>query len=992
MLDFRSASNPEQTNSQSTPIETHQFDSSSPTSEDEPKLNTITDSFLKRHLGPNSGAIQQMLETLGFSDLNALIDRTIPPSIRLNRSLKLPAAKSEYAALAQLKEIASKNQIFRSFIGMGYSNCITPPAIQRNILENPGWYTAYTPYQAEIAQGRLEALLNFQTMVIDLTGMEIANASLLDEATAAAEAMSMSYGVSKAKKANAFFVSKDCHPQTIDVVKTRALPLGIEIIVGDFKTFEFDTPIFGALLQYPATDGAIYDYRKFIETAHQHKALVTVAADILSLTLLTPPGEFGADIVVGNTQRFGVPLGYGGPHAAYFATKETYKRQVPGRLVGVSKDANGNPALRLALQTREQHIRRDKATSNICTAQVLLAVIAGMYAVYHGPEGLKQIAEKIHRLTALLAEGLRRLGYEMGSEPYFDTLRINLGSQPLQEILDAAKVHQINLRTIDENTVGISLDETTTIQDLIDLWEIFSDTDELPFRIDELSANSTLPDSFKRTGEYLTHPAFNQYHSETELLRYLHRLENRDLSLTTSMIPLGSCTMKLNAAAEMLPVTWPEFGKIHPFAPKNQTVGYQILFQQLEHWLAEITGFDGISLQPNAGSQGEYSGLLVIRRYHEQNGETNRNICLIPESAHGTNPASAVMCGLKVVAVKCDSEGNIDIDDLKTKAEKHGENLAALMVTYPSTHGVFEEGIQEICDIVHNNGGQVYMDGANMNAQVGVCRPADFGADVCHLNLHKTFCIPHGGGGPGMGPIGVKSHLIPFLPGHSVVPMQEDNPQSLGAISAAPWGSPSILVISWMYIAMMGAEGLTEATKVAILNANYMAHRLKDSYPILYKGKDGLIAHECILDLRGVKKSANIEVDDIAKRLMDFGFHAPTVSWPVPGTVMVEPTESESKAELDRFCDAMIAIRREIGEIESGDIDGEDNPLKNAPHTAESLIAGEWNHPYSRERAAYPAPWLREHKFWPSVGRIDNAYGDRNFVCSCLPMEAYSEN
>ncbi|WP_413165940.1 aminomethyl-transferring glycine dehydrogenase [Capilliphycus salinus ALCB114379] len=991
MLDFHSPSNPEETDSSSTATEAYQFEFSLPTVEDKPQLHTITDSFLKRHIGPNSYAIQEMLETLGFSDLNELIDRTIPPSIRLNRSLKLPAAKSEYAALAQLKEIASKNQIFRSFIGMGYSNCITPPVIQRNILENPGWYTAYTPYQAEIAQGRLEALLNFQTMVIDLTGMEIANASLLDEATAAAEAMSMSYGVSKAKS-DVFFVSKDCHPQTIDVVQTRALPLGIEVIVGDFKTFDFSTPIFGALLQYPATDGAIYDYRDFIETAHKHQALVTVAADILSLTLLTPPGEFGADIVVGNTQRFGVPLGYGGPHAAYFATKETYKRQVPGRLVGVSKDANGNPALRLALQTREQHIRRDKATSNICTAQVLLAVIAGMYAVYHGPKGLKQIAEKIHQLTTLLADGLQRLGYEMSSEPYFDTLKINLGSQGLQEILDAAKVHQINLRKIDENTVGISLDETTTIKDLIDLWEIFSDTDELPFRLDELSANSTLPDSFKRTSEYLTHPAFNQYHSETELLRYLHRLQTKDLSLTTSMIPLGSCTMKLNAAAEMLPVTWPEFGKIHPFAPKNQTTGYQILFQQLEHWLAEITGFDGISLQPNAGSQGEYAGLLVIRRYHEERGETNRNICLIPESAHGTNPASAVMCGLKVVAVKCDSEGNIDINDLKIKAEKHGQNLAALMVTYPSTHGVFEEGIQEICDIIHNNGGQVYMDGANMNAQVGLCRPADFGADVCHLNLHKTFCIPHGGGGPGMGPIGVKSHLIPFLPGHSVVTMQDDNPQSLGAISAAPWGSPSILVISWMYIAMMGAEGLTEATKVAILNANYMAHRLKESYPILYKGKNDLVAHECILDLRGVKKSANIEVDDIAKRLMDYGFHAPTVSWPVPGTMMVEPTESESKAELDRFCDAMIAIRREIGLIESGDIDGENNPLKNAPHTAESLIVGEWNHPYSREQAAYPAPWLRDHKFWPSVGRIDNAYGDRNFVCSCLPMEAYSDN
>ncbi|MEL7036281.1 MAG: aminomethyl-transferring glycine dehydrogenase [Cyanobacteria bacterium J06592_8] len=991
MLDFHSTSNAEKTNFSPTGSETYQSSSSSATSEDQSSPLSLTNSFSKRHIGPNSAAIQEMLETLGFSDLNELIDRTVPASIRLNRSLKLPNPKSEYAALAQLKEIASKNQIFRSFIGMGYSNCITPPVIQRSLLENPGWYTAYTPYQAEIAQGRLEALLNFQTMVIDLTGMEIANASLLDEATAAAEAMSMSYGVSKAK-ADAFFVSQDCHPQTIDVLKTRAIPLGIEIIVGDFKTFEFDTPIFGALLQYPATDGAIYDYREFIEVAHNQKAFVTVAADILSLTLLTPPGEFGADIVVGSTQRFGVPLGYGGPHAAYFATKETYKRQVPGRLVGVSKDANGNPALRLALQTREQHIRRDKATSNICTAQVLLAVIAGMYAVYHGPDGLKQIAQTVHQLTAILAEGLQKLGYEVSHQSYFDTLRVKLGSQPLQEILDDAKIHQINLRTLDETTIGISLDETTTLQDVIDLWKIFADTDELPFCLDELSGQSTLPDSLKRTSEYLTHPAFNSYHSETELLRYLHQLENKDLSLTTSMIPLGSCTMKLNAAAEMFPVTWPEFGNIHPFAPKSQTVGYQVMFQQLENWLAEITGFDAISLQPNAGSQGEYTGLLVIRRYHEERGEANRNICLIPESAHGTNPASAVMCGLKVVAVKCDSDGNIDINDLKTKAEKHSQNLAALMVTYPSTHGVFEEGIQEICDIIHDHGGQVYMDGANMNAQVGLCRPADFGADVCHLNLHKTFCIPHGGGGPGMGPIGVQSHLAPFLPGHSVVTMQDDNPQSLGAVSAAPWGSPSILLISWMYIAMMGAEGLTEATKVAILNANYMAHRLESSYPVLYKGKNGLIAHECILDLRSLKKVADIEVDDIAKRLMDFGFHAPTISWPVAGTMMVEPTESESKAELDRFCEAMIAIRGEIATIESGDMNAEDNPLKNAPHTAESLIVDEWNHPYSRQQAAYPAPWLKNHKFWPAVGRVDNAYGDRNFVCSCLPMDAYSEN
>lgn len=941
--------------------------------------------FVQRHLGPNGDEIQEMLKLLGISNLETLIDQTIPSTIRLNRSLQLPDAKSEYEALNQLKAIASKNQVYRSFIGMGYSDCITPGVIQRNILENPGWYTAYTPYQAEIAQGRLEALLNFQTLIIDLTGLEIANASLLDEATAAAEAMSLSYAVSKTK-ANGFFVSKDCHPQTIDVVKTRAVPLGIEVIIADHRTFDFNTPIFGCLLQYPASNGAIYDYRHFIETAHRHNALVTVAADILSLTLLTPPGEFGADIAVGSTQRLGVPLGYGGPHAAYFATKETYKRNVPGRMVGVSKDAQGNPALRLALQTREQHIRRDKATSNICTAQVLLAVIASLYAVYHGPSGLQQIAQKIHQLTLTLAEGLKRLGYVIRTEPFFDTINVKLGEKSLTEILQAAEAKEINLRVIDHQTIGMSLDETTTIQDVIDLWSIFAGS-ELPFNVEDVLNPSENLTAFTRKSAYLTHPVFNRYHSETELLRYIHRLETKDLSLNTSMIPLGSCTMKLNATAEMIPVTWPEFGKIHPFAPQSQTEGYQILFEQLENWLAEITGFAGISLQPNAGSQGEYAGLLVIRQYHESRGELHRNICLIPESAHGTNPASAVMCGFKVVPVACDDQGNINIDDLQAKAEKHQENLAALMITYPSTHGVFETGIEAICNIIHANGGQVYMDGANMNAQVGLCRPGDFGADVCHLNLHKTFCIPHGGGGPGMGPIGVASHLVPFLPGHAVVEFTGND--RIGAVSAAPWGSASILVISWMYIAMMGAKGLTEATKVAILNANYIARRLDDYYPILYKGNQGFVAHECILDLRSVKKSAGIEVDDIAKRLMDYGFHAPTVSWPVAGTMMVEPTESESKAELDRFCDAMIAIRQEISEIESGKMDAINNLLKNAPHTAISLLCGEWNHPYSREQAAYPAPWTKEHKFWPAVGRIDNAFGDRNFVCSCLPMEAY---
>ncbi|WP_293136017.1 aminomethyl-transferring glycine dehydrogenase [Microcoleus sp. bin38.metabat.b11b12b14.051] len=959
------------------------------------------DGFAARHIGPTPSEIQQMLDVLGISSLDDLIDKTVPAAIRINQPLQLPAAQSEYGALAELKEIAAKNQVFRSYIGTGYHDCITPPVIGRNILENPGWYTAYTPYQAEIAQGRLEALLNFQTMIVELTGLEIANASLLDEGTAAAEAMAVSYGASK-KGAKAFFVSQDCHPQTVEVVQTRAKPLGIEVIVGDHQSFEFDRTIFGAIVQYPATDGAIYDYTDFIRSAHQVGALVTVAADILSLCLLTPPGEFGADIAVGSTQRFGVPMGFGGPHAAYFATKEEFKRQVPGRIVGVSKDANGKSALRLALQTREQHIRREKATSNICTAQVLLAVMASMYAVYHGPSGLRNIAEKVWSLTALLASGLRSFGYTIGSQPFFDTLRVELGDKPLSELLEAAQLRQINLRVFDGTTVGITLDETVTVEDVQELWEIFSQNKDylradgqnalnIPLDAEELNSFLTLPDFCDRTTPYLTHPVFNSYHSETELLRYMHRLEAKDLSLNTSMIPLGSCTMKLNATAEMLPVTWAEFGKIHPFAPRSQTRGYQMMFVQLEQWLAEITGFAGISLQPNAGSQGEYAGLLVIRQYHEHRGESHRNICLIPQSAHGTNPASAVMAGMKVVAVECDSQGNIDVADLQKKADKHKNELAALMVTYPSTHGVFESEIKEICQIVHNCGGQVYMDGANMNAQVGLCRPGDFGADVCHLNLHKTFCIPHGGGGPGMGPIGVMSHLVPFLPDVSADANGQKDSNSIGAISAAPWGSASILTISWMYIRMMGEVGLTAATKVAILNANYLAHRLESYYPVLYKGKAGLVAHECILDLRSLKKSAAIEVEDIAKRLMDYGYHAPTVSWPVAGTVMVEPTESESKQELDRYCEAMIAIRREIAQIEKGNVDAQNNVLKNAPHTAESLMVDEWNHPYTRAQAAYPTAWTREYKFWPAVGRIDNAFGDRNFVCSCLPMEAYSQ-
>ena len=986
-----------------------------------PALGTALE-FARRHIGPDADEIKQMLEVLGLPSLDALVEQTLPEAIRLEGTLELPPAGSELSALKSLKEIASKNQVFRSFIGMGYSDCITPPVIQRNILENPAWYTAYTPYQAEIAQGRLEALLNFQTMIIDLTGLEIANASMLDEATAAAEAMSMSYGLCKNKKANTFFVANDCHPQTIEVVQTRALPLGIEVVVGDRNSFTFDRPVFGVLLQYPATDGAIYDYSEFIEKAHAAGALVTVAADLLSLCLLRPPGELGADIAVGNSQRFGVPLGYGGPHAAYFATREAYKRQVPGRIVGVSKDAQGNPALRLALQTREQHIRREKATSNICTAQVLLAVMASMYAVYHGPAGLKRIAQNIHQLAVILASGLKRLGYSIATESFFDTLRVETvpgRTLSVDAIQARTQKRGINLRPLDETAVGIALDETTTELDLIELWQMFAGQDSLPFSLEELTREglngqgSSLDhlQSHLRTSSYLTHPVFSSHHSETKLLRYMHQLQAKDLSLVHSMIPLGSCTMKLNATAEMVPVTWPEFAKIHPFAPAEQTRGYRVLFDQLETGLAEITGFAGVSLQPNAGSQGEYAGLQVIREYHQYRGEGDRNICLIPTSAHGTNPASAVMCGMKVVPVACDDMGNIDVDDLKAKAEKHGQNLAALMVTYPSTHGVFEEGIKEICAIVHAKGGQVYMDGANMNAQVGLCRPGDIGADVCHLNLHKTFCIPHGGGGPGMGPIGVMSHLLPFLPGHKTYgrqqlagsiataddsQLQSDKPSPdsvdshLGAIAAAPWGSASILTISWMYIAMMGAPGLTEATKIAILNANYMAHRLEPYYPILYKGKFGRVAHECIVDLRSLKKLAGIEVDDIAKRLIDYGFHAPTVSWPVAGTIMVEPTESESKEELDRFCDAMIAIRKEIEAIESGRYSLEDNPLKKAPHSASALMDMEWNHPYTREEAAYPAPWTRAHKFWPPVGRVDNAFGDRNLVCACLPMEAYS--
>ncbi|PIL01078.1 glycine dehydrogenase [Synechococcus sp. 65AY640] len=936
--------------------------------------------FLWRHIGPDAQQIRQMLHALGLSSLRELVDKAVPAAIRSSRPLGLGSPCSEQQVLAELRAMAAQNQVWRSFLGMGYSNCLTPPVIQRNILENPGWYTQYTPYQAEIAQGRLEALLNFQTMVIDLTGREIANASLLDEATAAAEAMSLAYTLA-GKQSPVFWVDRGCHPQTIAVVQTRAEPLGIQVRVADPSQLELENG-FGLLLQYPNTYGEIRDYRELVERAHQRGMVVAVAADLLSLTLLQPPGEWGADIVVGSTQRFGVPLGYGGPHAAYFATREAHKRLLPGRLVGISQDAQGRPALRLALQTREQHIRRDKATSNICTAQVLLAVVASMYAVYHGPRGLRQIAERIHRQAHHLAAAIRQLGYRVGPEYFFDTFWVRAES-PAQvgQIQERAAQRRINLRRIDEMTLGISLDEATTAQDLRDLWQIFAGSEEPAWDVEGLGldANQSLPPQLLRTTPYLTHPVFNRHHSETELLRYIHRLQSRDLSLVHSMIPLGSCTMKLNATAEMLPMTWPEFAQLHPFVPLEQARGYQTLFAQLEQMLAEITGFAGVSLQPNAGSQGEYAGLLAIRRYHQARGESQRQVCLIPTSAHGTNPASAVMAGMQVVSVACDRAGNIDLEDLRAKVEQHRERLAALMITYPSTHGVFEEGIREICQMIHEAGGQVYMDGANLNAQVGLCRPAELGADVCHLNLHKTFCIPHGGGGPGVGPIAVARHLLPHLPGHPFLPGCN------GPVSAAPWGSASILPIAWAYIRLMGSAGLTLATQVALLNANYIAKRLDPYYPVLYKGPGGWVAHECILDLRPLKKSAGIEVEDVAKRLMDYGFHAPTISWPVPGTMMVEPTESESLEELDRFCEAMIAIRQEIAAIERGEMDPVRNPLKLAPHTAEVVAADHWDRPYPRSLAAYPLPWVKERKFWPSVSRIDNAYGDRHLVCSCQP-------
>ena len=948
-----------------------------------------TDRFVRRHIGPGEAEVRDMLQTVGYDSFDSFIDTVIPSGIRLRKSLDLPAALTEYEALQELRDIASQNQVARSYIGMGYHDCITPSVIQRKILENPSWYTAYTPYQAEIAQGRLEALLNFQTVVIDLTGLPIANASLLDEGTAAAEAMSMAHAVRGRGAGTRYFVSELCHPQTIDVVATRAHARGWQVVVGDHNTFQFTEDFFGALLQYPTTDGGVLDYRPFVEKAHAANSLVTVAADLLSLVMLTPPGEWGADIVVGSSQRFGVPMGYGGPHAAFLSTKDDYKRHLAGRIIGVSRDSRGKPALRMALQTREQHIRREKATSNVCTAQVLLAVIASMYAVYHGPQGLRAIAERVHKLTVMLAEALKALGYNIKHDVFFDTIRISGGPCTGEDVFERAALRGINVRLYDNGDIGVSLDETVSGAELADLIAVFANTDMVGFEESAFDVDSNIDTRFRRNSEFLAHPIFNKYHSETEMLRYIQRLENKDLSLTWSMIPLGSCTMKLNAATEMFPITWPEFCKLHPFAPRDQTRGYQKLFSDLEAWLAEITGFHGTSLQPNAGSQGELAGLLTIAAYHESRGDSARKICLIPASAHGTNPASAVMAGMHVVVVKSDENGNVDIDDLRMQAEKHKNDLAALMITYPSTHGIFEEGIREVCNIVHQYGGQVYMDGANMNAMVGLARPGDIGADVCHLNLHKTFCIPHGGGGPGMGPICCAKHLTPFLPSHPVIVLEGE--KRTGAVSAAPYGSSDILPISWAYIRMMGPDGLTEATRMAILNANYIAARLKDHYPVLYAGHEGTVAHECIIDPRPLKNSAGVEAVDIAKRLMDYGFHAPTVSFPVAGTLMIEPTESESLEELDRFCDALIGIREEIREIEMGLMDRENNVLKNAPHTADMVISDSWDKPYAREKAAYPAPWTRDAKFWPSVGLVESASGDRNLICACPPLEEYAE-
>ena len=933
-------------------------------------------SFQRRHLGVSPDGAERMAREIGFESVQQLVDAAVPASIRRQQSFDLPAAKSETGALVWLKQIMSRNQVKRSLIGMGYHDCITPAVILRNILENPGWYTAYTPYQPEISQGRLEACLNFQTMITELSGLDVANASLLDEGTAAAEAMNMCAAGNR--NAKTFFVSDACHPQTIAVLQTRAEPIGVEIVVGKHDDFQFVDGVFGALIQYPDTSGDIPDFTPFTERAHAAGVKVVAAADLLALTVLRPPGQWGADIAVGNSQRFGVPLGFGGPHAAWIACTDKLKRKLPGRLVGVSKDAHGKPAYRLALQTREQHIRRDKATSNICTAQVLLGVVASMYAVYHGPQGLRDIANRIHLQTRVLAEALAAAGCRLRHTVFFDTVRVAHAAS--DSIVTKACNAGFNLRRFDDGDIGITLDEHTTDEEVNELLHLFNADRTVP------GPSTGFTDDLLRKDNYLAQPVFNTYHTETEMMRYLHRLESKDLALNTSMIPLGSCTMKLNAASEMMPISWPEVNSIHPFAPRDQWTGYAEMVTQLEAWLAQCTGFHSVSLQPNAGSQGEYAGLLAIRAFHHANDQGHRNVCLIPTSAHGTNPASAVMAGMKVVAVDCDDDGNIDILSLKARTAEHAENLSALMVTYPSTHGVFEESIRDICQIVHDNGGQVYMDGANLNAQLGLCSPGEIGADVCHLNLHKTFCIPHGGGGPGVGPIGVAEHLATYLPGHPV----HLNDQ-IGPVSAAPFGSASILTISWMYIAMMGADGLTEATRIAILNGNYIANRLQPYFPVLYRGANDLVAHECILDLRPFKEDTGIEVEDVAKRLMDYGFHAPTMSWPVPGTLMIEPTESESKAELDRFCNAMILIHGEMMDIRDGRGSREDNALKNAPHAADVLLSDSWDHQYSREQAAYPAAWLKDFKYWPPVSRVDNVYGDRHLVCTCPDIASLAE-
>lgn len=953
--------------------------------------SSYSEKFETRHIGPDAHQVEEMLKVTKAGSIDELIDQTIPGKIRLKRALSLPAAKSEYQFLKDFKNIASKNKVYQSFIGMGYYNTITPGVILRNILENPGWYTAYTPYQAEIAQGRLEALINYQTMIIDLTGMQIANASLLDEGTAAAEAMHLMYASRKASKkiANKFFVDQNTFPQTLDVLKTRSTPIGIDLVVGDVHTLDItDSALFAVYVQNPDNNGAIKDYSSFANAAHEKDVFVVMGADLMSLVMMKSPGEMGADVVVGSSQRFGVPMGFGGPHAAFFATKDDFKRQMPGRIIGASIDASGNPGYRMALQTREQHIRREKATSNICTAQVLLSVMAGMYTVYHGPEGLKKIAGRIHGLAKTLAAGLKALGVKQVNEFFFDTLKLEVANK--NALQKEATGREINFRYFEDNFVGISIDEITSPEDVNKILDVFgAATGKQPTHVSVNGQEVKWDEGLKRKSSFLTHPVFNTHHSEHEMLRYIKRLENKDLSMVHSMISLGSCTMKLNATAEMIPVTWPELGNIHPFAPSDQTLGYQEMITSLEAWLKEITGFTGVSLQPNSGAQGEYAGLMVIRAYHQDRDEGHRNISLIPASAHGTNPASAVMAGMDVVVVKSDEQGKIDVSDLKAKAEQYKNKLSCLMVTYPSTHGVFEEAITEICETIHKNGGLVYMDGANMNAQVGLTSPANIGADVCHLNLHKTFCIPHGGGGPGMGPICCNDKLKPYLPAHIVVTTGGD--KGIHAVSAAPWGSASILTISYAYIAMMGGDGLTNATKFAIFNANYIKDRLEGHFKILYTGENGRCAHEMIVDCRDFKKSG-IEVEDIAKRLMDYGFHAPTVSFPVAGTLMIEPTESEPKEELDRFVDALIEIRNEIREVEEGKADKENNVLKHAPHTAAVITADQWTRPYSRQKAAYPLPFVKDSKFWPSVSRVDNAYGDRNLVCSCLPIEEYTKN